>query len=427
MPPLPEPSADLQRAAILLLPFLVAGAAVLIDRPSKRELTGAFLASLWNISMLVPLNLLAVRMDWWTFHGGRHLLLGLPFDVLLGWSVWWGAALYLLFRGRYLVLALLTALWIDLLVMPQLGPLATLKSGWLRGEALVLGVAFLPGWLLADTTARDVHVGWRAAAQAAITGILLFLLLPAAILEYSQGSAWEILERPAWQLSILLNALLVPLILGLAGAQEFAERGNGTPIPFDPPKRLVVTGPYAFVANPMQICAVASLAFLGAGHRSLLVAAAAVVAVIYCLGVVRWHHTIDLEPRFGAEWRAYRRSVRDWLPRWKPWVREPSTVFFAGYCDICRDTRHWLERLDPVGLKIEDAARHPDRLERVTYRYPDGSEVRGIYAIASCLDHTNLALAFLGWFMRLPVVRHFLQVLIDGTGERALPRAEPKA
>src|SRR5882724_4392345 len=31
----------------------------------------------------------------------------------------------------------------------------------------------------------------------------------------------------------------------------FAIRGKGTPLPFDPPKKLVAEGPYAVVRNPM--------------------------------------------------------------------------------------------------------------------------------------------------------------------------------
>ena len=425
MPQLLELSVAQQRAAILLIPFLIAGAAILVARPGKRLLAGVFIASLWNLTTLVLANLVALHMGWWEFNASGGLLLGLPFDVLLGWSVWWGAALFLLFGGRYVLLALLTALWIDVVAMPRLAPLVQLGNDWLWGEALVLGACFLPGWLVASFTARDVHVGWRAAAQALITGILVFVMLPAVILEHSGRSVWEAMQWPAWQLSLVFNALLIPIVLGLAGSQEFAERGDGTPIPFDPPKHLVVTGPYAYVANPMQISVVASLLVLAIAYQSFLLGAAAVVAVIYALGIVRWHHTIDIEPRFGEAWRDYRINVPNWMPRWRPWIDQPSTVYFAGYCAICRDTRHWVERLGPVGLQIRDAGEHPKTLTRMTYRFPDGSEVHGIYAIAACMNHVNLACAFLGWFMRLPLVRHVLQVLIDGTGQRAVPPPRP--
>jgi protein-S-isoprenylcysteine O-methyltransferase Ste14 len=425
MPQLLELSVGQQRAAVLLVPFLIAAGTILLARPAKLTVAGAFIGGLWNLTTLMLANLLAVHMGWWTFNANGALLMGLPFDVLLGWAVWWGAALFLAFNGRHLLLAFIAALWIDLVAMPRLSPLVELGDRWLWGEALVLAACFLPGWLIATFTARDKHVGWRAVAQAIITGILMFVVLPAVLLEYAGRSVWEAWAWPAWQQSALFNALLIPVVLGLAGNQEFAERGHGTPIPFDPPKHLVVTGPYAYVANPMQISIVASLLILGIAYQSLLLVAAAGMAVIYALGIVRWHHAIDLEPRFGAAWRTYRSYVGNWLPRWRPWIDTPSAVYFAGYCEICRDTQHWLERLGPIGIEIRDAREHPQTLTRVTYRYPDGSEVQGIYAIAACLNHVNLAYAFLGWFMRLPVVRQLLQILIDGTGERAEPL--PKA
>src|SRR5512142_1722467 len=43
------------------------------------------------------------------------------------------------------------------------------------------------------------------------------------------------------------------LTIGLWCVFEFAWRGLGTPAPFDPPKQLVITGPYRFVRNPMYV------------------------------------------------------------------------------------------------------------------------------------------------------------------------------
>src|ERR1700741_4558110 len=39
----------------------------------------------------------------------------------------------------------------------------------------------------------------------------------------------------------------------------FATRGRGTPAPFDPPRVLVVGGPYRYVRNPMYLGAIAAL------------------------------------------------------------------------------------------------------------------------------------------------------------------------
>ena len=51
-------------------------------------------------------------------------------------------------------------------------------------------------------------------------------------------------------------------MLGLSAVQEFVTRGRGTPIPFDPPRHIVTTGVYAYVANPMQLSAVLFLFLL---------------------------------------------------------------------------------------------------------------------------------------------------------------------
>jgi len=196
--------------------------------------------------------------------------------------------------------------------------------------------------------------------------------------------------------------------------------GRGTPIPFDPPKTLVTTGPYAYVSNPMQITICMLLATLALAYGSIEIMGASIMAFIFSIGFVRWHQNHDIALRFGADWKAYKDNVRNWVPRWKPYFKEPAMVFFERSCDICSDTEKTIHRLNPVSLSFQGRKDHPSgALRRVTYRHPDGTEEQGIVAIARCLEHVNLAWAFIGWFMRLPVISSFLQVLIDGVGQRA--------
>jgi protein-S-isoprenylcysteine O-methyltransferase Ste14 len=44
------------------------------------------------------------------------------------------------------------------------------------------------------------------------------------------------------------------------------------------------------------------------------VVATAGMAAAFSAGVAAWQEEAELDRRFGAEWRRYRRSVRRWLP-----------------------------------------------------------------------------------------------------------------
>src|SRR5262245_16545775 len=48
-----------------------------------------------------------------------------------------------------------------------------------------------------------------------------------------------------------LAAFAVGLLLFVSSLRRFASEGQGTLAPWDPPRRLVVRGPYRFVRNPM--------------------------------------------------------------------------------------------------------------------------------------------------------------------------------
>ena len=102
--------------------------------------------------------------------------------------------------------------------------------------------------------------------------------------------------------------------IAFACALEFAWRGIGTPAPFDPPRRLVITGLYRWVRNPMYVGAGAALAGAALYYRSLpLFAYAAAFMLAAHLFVVAYEEPV-LRAKFGDDYAAYCRRVARWLP-----------------------------------------------------------------------------------------------------------------
>jgi protein-S-isoprenylcysteine O-methyltransferase Ste14 len=142
-----------------------------------------------------------------------------------------------------------------------------------------------------------------------IGGVLVFL--PAQVLR------WSGITRPP----ATGAPQVVALIVGAAGAAlalwcvvAFALVGRGTPAPFDPPRRLVVRGPYRVVRNPMYLGARLALAAAALYYESLaLLAFAAAFCLATHLFVVGYEEPA-LRRSFGADYGAYCRAVRRWWP-----------------------------------------------------------------------------------------------------------------
>jgi protein-S-isoprenylcysteine O-methyltransferase Ste14 len=418
----------LVRAGAIYLASVLTGAAWLWRRPQRRSATGALLGAIWNVPAVLLLNVLAVRFGLWRFDAHGGLLLGVPVDLLLSWSVLWGAVPALAFPSLPLTAITALALAVDLVLMPAASPVVRLGPLWLVGEAACLALAFVPGQLLARWTMRGERLPERAVLQMLAFSSLMVFLLPAIAIEGS-GSAWlNPLTMPRWRLSLALQALALPALLGLTAVQEFVTRGGGTPVPFDPPRRLVTTGVYAYVANPMQLSAVMLLIVIGIVVRNAWVAAAGVMAHIYSLGLAGWDEDEDLRQRFGGDWIAYRRAVRRWIPRLRPWSRpdqRPARLFVAESCGMCSEVAQWFARRNIRGLVVVAAETHPSRaLRRITYEPADGSRAAsGVEAIARALEHIHLGWALVAFALRLPIVGPLAQLVADASG--AEPRSIP--
>jgi protein-S-isoprenylcysteine O-methyltransferase Ste14 len=116
-----------------------------------------------------------------------------------------------------------------------------------------------------------------------------------------------------------LALLSLGLVLFVASLWRFATDGKGTLAPWDPPRVFVVRGPYQYVRNPMISGVILFLfgeafALLSPSHGVW-----AVCFVILNLIYIPLMEEPQLERRFGDSYRDYRRHVRRFIPRLRPW------------------------------------------------------------------------------------------------------------
>jgi protein-S-isoprenylcysteine O-methyltransferase Ste14 len=139
----------------------------------------------------------------------------------------------------------------------------------------------------------------------------LLIYLPGRVLSWSGAG------RPAEIGGAQILGIIVAnigVIVALSCIFTFVWIGHGTPAPFDPPRRLVIRGPYRFVRNPMYLGA--GLTMLGAAlfYRSVgLVIYCAVFLLVSGLFVVLYEEP-TLRRTFGPEYEAYCQRVRRWWP-----------------------------------------------------------------------------------------------------------------
>lgn len=155
--------------------------------------------------------------------------------------------------------------------------------------------------------------------QLVVFWVGFFVAIPAllAAVERRLRVPWDGLSAAPWPtIGAVLFLLASPL--GLASCLTMAVRGEGTPLPAQTARKLVVAGPYRWLRNPMATAGVVQSIGVGLwfGSWTMIVAAFA--------GAIAWHVGIrpveeaDLLERFGEPYERYRARVRCWVPRLSP-------------------------------------------------------------------------------------------------------------
>ena len=129
--------------------------------------------------------------------------------------------------------------------------------------------------------------------------------------------AWSGVTRPP----LTGPQQIAGMVIGGAGAAvafwcifTFAFVGKGTPAPFDPPRRLVIRGPYRFVRNPMYIGALFTLIGAALFYGSLPILEYTGLFLLVTHLFVILYEEPTLRRTFGEQYEAYCRTVRRWLP-----------------------------------------------------------------------------------------------------------------
>ncbi len=154
-------------------------------------------------------------------------------------------------------------------------------------------------------------------AAAAAGSAVFFVLAPGVVAGLVPWwfTGWRV--RPLWGPLRLLGVVLLVVGVGvlLRAFVQFVAEGIGTPAPVAPTERLVVSGLYRYVRNPMYLAVLGTIV----GQALIL---GQVVLFIYALAVglafvafVRGYEEPTLRRRYGAEYESYQRKVPGWWPR----------------------------------------------------------------------------------------------------------------
>lgn len=402
------------RNVVLGCALVVLGVVVWWRRPDAARVASAGLATAFAVVLIVVASAVP---GGWVFVSGPTTWWGVPVDAVLGWALLWAAVPVLV--GGPAWLWVVGLLWVDVLTMPLLGGLVSLGVWWLWVDVVLVVLVVVPCVVFGRVSAVGCWLGFRVVFQGLTAAGVLGWLVPGSALAVQQGTSglasWGFVAGLGWwQRGLLVMVLVVVLVPALSAVVELAVVGGGTPFPWDPPVRLVTSGPYAFVGNPMQCGVVGLYVVLGVAARSWELGVAAVVGCAFSVAVAEFSERSAMAAQW-PEYGEYRAVVWHWWPRWRPVLPGCARVWVDELCGQCVMVGDGLFGLGPVGVQRCSARCSPVVLRRLTWEC-GGVRDEGVAAVGRVLERVNVVLAWVGWLVRLPVVVQVVGVVADVFG-----------
>lgn len=112
---------------------------------------------------------------------------------------------------------------------------------------------------------------------------------------------------------------VIGLFFWILSVRLIIKIGNGTIMPWDPTKKLVIAGLYMYVRNPMIL----SIIIIQIGEAFIFgsIGIGIMVIINFLTNTIFFIYSEEpgLIKRFGKEYVEYKKNVPRWIPRLKPW------------------------------------------------------------------------------------------------------------
>lgn len=165
------------------------------------------------------------------------------------------------------------------------------------------------------------HFNWGLIRSIVLLPGNALVIIPMIVLWTTKHTAYSYRISTPAELSFWIAIVLVlpGIMLSISTARLFLKYGDGTPAPWDPPKKLVIRGPYRYVRNPMISGVLFILTAESIYFHSLPLLA---WMGVFLTGNIIYFPLVEekgLVKRFGEDYKEYKLNVPRWLPRFTPW------------------------------------------------------------------------------------------------------------
>ena len=160
---------------------------------------------------------------------------------------------------------------------------------------------------------------WRLTKAVVILPGTALIYIPLAIHWFCGRWPFGAMPGPGLRWGLAAVLALPGFWLAIRTMRLFVHEGQGTPAPWDPPRKFVVSGPYRYLRNPMLLSVIVLILAEAVALNSPCLLGWAVVFLVLNTVYFVFVEEPGLVRRFGDDYLHYKSAVPRWMPRSRPY------------------------------------------------------------------------------------------------------------